>query len=102
VGDLAGDVSRPIIGAHGDTTRGIGLDPTEARDDGLTDRLECGEAAAIGGDIMADDFGIEVIECGEDPDPSVCTTLASVPQSRSGAVVRMVPAWSLAGRGRCR
>ena len=28
--------------------------------------------------------------------------LASVPQSRSGAVVKIVPSWSLAGRGGCR
>jgi hypothetical protein len=49
---------------------------------------------------MADDFGIEAIECGEAPHPSVLHRLhhAGVSaQSRSGAVVRMVPVWSLAG-----
>ena len=105
VGEVTGDVLRSVIGAHGDAARDISLDATEACADRLADWLECGEATAIGGDIMADDLGVEVIERGEDPDTSVrtvCTMLASVPQSRSGAVVKIVPSWSLAGRGGCR
>jgi hypothetical protein len=70
-GEVAGDVLRPVISAHRDAARGVGFDPTEASGDGLADRLECGEAAAIGGDIMADDLGVEVVECGEHPDPSL-------------------------------
>ena len=70
-GEVAGGVLRPVIGTHGHTACGIGLDPAEACGDSLADRLECSEAAAVGGDIMADDLGVEVIECGEHPDTAI-------------------------------
>ena len=101
-GEVAGDVLRPVVGAHRDAARRIGADPAEALGECLADRLQRGETAAVGRDVVADDLGVEVIEGGEDPNPAVlefCTMLASVPQSTSGASVRMVPSWSLAGRG---
>ena len=67
MGEVTGDVLRSVIGAHGDAARDISLDPTEACADRLADWLECGEATAMDGDVMADDLGVEVIERGEDP-----------------------------------
>jgi hypothetical protein len=56
VGDLAGevvgDVLWPVVGTHDDTACGIGFDPAEACANRLADWFECGEAAAIGGDVM--------------------------------------------------
>jgi len=100
--EVAGDVLRPVVGADREAACGIGGDPAEALGERLADRLQRGEAAAVDRDVVADDLGVEVIEGGEDPNrpsSSVCTMLASVPHSTSGASVRMVPSWSLAGRG---